>query len=150
MIVSHSAEYALRAMAWIASRPATDATRARDLSDIAGIPPHYVSKILRRLVVAGLLESQKGHGGGFVLARPPAEIRFADVLEALDAMPDRSVCHFGWGRCNATEPCPLHESWMSLCSAFQTWSTEHTLADVHEVPEEILRARAPAARAAGD
>lgn len=149
MLLPQTAEYALRAMAWIASRPGGEAVRARDLSEIAGIPPHYVSKVMRRLVVAGLLDSQKGHGGGFVLARPPAEIRFVEVLEAMDAVPDRTVCHFGWGRCNAAEPCPLHSAWIGLCTSFHAWSTQHTLADVHDVPEEVLRVRSPASTVEG-
>ena len=70
---------------------------ARDLSEQTGIPAHYLSKILRRLVLAGLLASQKGQGGGFVLARPPAEIRFLDILAAVDVLPPAGRCAFGWG-----------------------------------------------------
>ena len=61
--------------------------RASDLSAGTGIPVHYLSKILRRLVLAGVLTSQKGQGGGFSLSRAPEEIPFADILAAVDVYP---------------------------------------------------------------
>ena len=66
--ISQTAEYALRAMSHLA-RPDAAAMRAIDLARATQVPVHYLSKVLRRLVDAGLLHSQKGHGGGFVLAR---------------------------------------------------------------------------------
>ncbi len=80
MLVSQTAEYALRVMAWLAISSPDRAVRAADLSKSTDIPVHYLWKILRRLVVAGVLTSQKGKGGGFRLARPPDEIRFTDIL----------------------------------------------------------------------
>jgi Rrf2 family protein len=130
--LSQTAEYALRAAAWLAIHSPLDPVRARDLSEGSGIPPHYLSKILRRLVLAGLLESQKGRGGGFVLARPPSAIRFQDVLAAVDAYPAPDRCAFGWGTCNPGDPCPLHESWSRLGGAFRDWATSTSLADVAE------------------
>ncbi|MBW2295571.1 MAG: Rrf2 family transcriptional regulator, partial [Deltaproteobacteria bacterium] len=68
MVLSQTAEYALRAMAWLATAPTREPVRAKDLSVATGIPSHYLSKVMRRLVLAGLLISQKGQGGGFLLA----------------------------------------------------------------------------------
>ena len=130
--LSQTAEYALRAAAWLAINSPGGSVPARDLSEGSGIPPHYLSKILRRLVLAGLLESQKGHGGGFVLARPPSEIRFQDVLAAVDAYPAPDRCAFGWGACNPDDPCPLHESWSRLSGSFRDWAASTSLADVAE------------------
>jgi len=130
--LSQTAEYALRAAAWMAIHSPTEPVRARDLSDGSGIPPHYLSKILRRLVLAGLLDSQKGHGGGFILARPPSEIRFQDVLAAVDAYPAPDRCAFGWGACNPGDPCPLHESWSQLSGSFRDWAASTSLANVAE------------------
>jgi Rrf2 family iron-sulfur cluster assembly transcriptional regulator len=130
MLVSQTSEYALRAMAWLASVPPDVPVRARDLSEGADIPPHYLSKILRRLVIAGLLVSQKGQGGGFVLARPPSEIRFLDILSAVDAYPTQGRCAFGWGACDANNPCMLHDSWNELNETLHRWAAEHTLADL--------------------
>ena len=127
--LSQTAEYALRAMAAL-SRPDAGAMRAIDLSRATSVPSHYLSKVLRRLVEAQLLVSQKGHGGGFVLARPAAEIHFADVLDAVDQAPASGRCAFGWGSCDARNPCPLHPAWSRLNEALISWASGPTLADV--------------------
>lgn len=145
MILSQTAEYALRAMAWIATRENGEAVRAKDLSEAADIPPHYVSKILRRLVLADLLISQKGHGGGFTLSRAPGEIRYIDILQAVDAAPLPNQCAFGWGECDLEHPCPLHRSWSRISDAFQRWAEQRTLADVTPA-DDAMRLRRNAAR----
>ena len=128
--LSQTAVYALRAMAWLAATSPAAPVRARDLSEGSGIPAHYLSKILRRLVLARVLESQKGHGGGFTLARPPAEIFFMDVLAAVDAYPVPNRCAFGWGECDTDHPCPLHEVFDRLGADYRKWASTTTFADV--------------------
>ena len=81
MFISKTAEYAIRAMAAVATLPEGKKARASDLGRATGIPSPYLSKILRRLVLAELLDSQKGQGGGFSLARPPEQI---DQLSEVD------------------------------------------------------------------
>lgn len=130
MFLPQTAEYALRAMAKLANTPKGEAVRAKDLSKQTGIPSHYLSKILRRLVVAGLLSSRKGHGGGFKLARPLQYIRFLDILLAVGYRTDPDRCSFGWGNCSATHPCPLHNAWSRLNNDFLEWAANTTLKDV--------------------
>lgn len=130
MYLSRSAEYALRTMACLARRARDQNVRAKDLAPIARVPLPFLSKILRRLAAAGLLTSQKGHGGGFALAREPAEIRFVDVLQAVDFEPAADHCLFGWETCDADNPCPLHPNWADLKNAIEDWARTRTLADV--------------------
>ena len=61
MFISQTAEYAIRAMASIATLPAAEKVRATDLGRFTGIPAPYLSKILRRLVLAGFVNSVR-HG----------------------------------------------------------------------------------------
>lgn len=145
--LSATAEYALRAMAYLANLPPGASARAADLEAAIGIPAPYLAKVLRKLVVAGLLVSQKGHHGGFALARPPATIRFADVLEAVGHRPDPARCAFGWGSCDPDMPCPLHDAWSRLTDSFRDWATTTTLADVR--PEEPRARSLPVATARG-
>jgi len=128
--LSQTAEYALRATACLASAPPDAPVRARDLSEGTQIPTHYLSKILRRLVLAGVLESQKGQGGGFSLARPPGQITFRAVLTAVDAYPASEGCAFGWGTCDAVNPCPLHGAWSRMSREFQGWASTTTFAEI--------------------
>jgi len=131
MLFNQTAEYALRAMAHLALLPAGQSVRARDLSTATNIPADYVSKVLRRMVREGLLHSQKGHGGGFRLARPPAEITFADILAAMDETLDPERCAFGLGKCG-TDPCALHGAFSRLKRLVIEWARSTTLADVGE------------------
>jgi Rrf2 family transcriptional regulator, iron-sulfur cluster assembly transcription factor len=139
MIVSMTAEYALRAMAQIAALGVDGAIRAKDLSELAHVPTPYLSKILRRLVAAGLLDSEKGHGGGFRLARPAHKISFADIFEALDESLDENRCAFGWGECDQKRPCLLHPAFSKLKAQLGEWSHSATLAMAAENPEVLGR-----------
>ncbi len=115
MFISQTAEYAIRAI---------------DLGRATGIPAPYLSKILRRLVLAELLVSQKGQGGGFSLACPAAEIPFIDILNAVDVFPSDGRCAFGWGSCDQLSPCPLHGAWSRLNHQLRDWANDTNLAEV--------------------
>lgn len=130
--LSQTAEYALRAMANLAFRAEGSAVTARELAGATGIPQAYLSKIMKKMVEGGLVHSEKGHGGGFVLARKPGAIRFLDVLEASGFSPRANHCVFGWEDCDPQAPCPFHESWARLNEAMETWALDNTLAGLNE------------------
>lgn len=128
--LSQTAEYALRIMAQLSIEDAGDPVRAKDLAETTEVPPHYLSKLLRKLVVAGLLKSEKGHHGGFRLAKKAGAIKLMDVLRAVDAPSAATHCAFGWTKCSNDEPCPLHPVWMQLTESFEAWANRRTLADL--------------------
>ena len=107
---------------------------AKALAKVTGIPQHYLSKIMKKLVEAGLVGSQKGHGGGFALAKPKKEIHYLDILIAFGYEPRPNRCVFGWGECNTEAPCPLHDSWVDLNEALIGWAMKNTLIDVRGGP----------------
>lgn len=129
MNLPQTAEYALRALAVIASREDGAVVSADAIARETSVPLSYLQKVLRRLVAAGLLEARKGPGGGFLLAMHPRRIRLVDILEATDTtLPD--ACAFGWGKCDAKHPCPLHGTWSELKESIQKWASRTTLDDV--------------------
>lgn len=130
MHLNQTLEYGLRAAVQLAMSPEGEFVNAADLSEATAIPRHYVSKVARRLVEQGLVQAQKGHGGGFRLAYPPEETRFLDIFAALGYDPNVQRCVFGWPRCGSAKPCPLHESWSEMKEVFVDWARETTLADV--------------------
>jgi len=129
MYLSRPAEYALRAMTYIARSKPEGRIRARDLAKATDVPPAFLAKIMRALTTSGLLDAQKGHNGGFMLSRPASEIRFIDVLRAVDFEPSANHCLFGLGNCNADNPCPLHFEWAVLKEQIEDWARSHSLAD---------------------
>ena len=131
---SRTTEYALRAMAIIALQPQDRPMPAKALSKAAGIPQHYLSKIMKKLVEEGLVKSKKGHGGGFILGKPKKEIHYFDILVASGYEPHPNRCVFGWGECDTKAPCPLHDSWVDLNEALKEWAMKNTLIDVRGGP----------------
>lgn len=127
MIVNQTAEYALRAMAGLAR--ADGPVNSETLSEATSVPFHYLSKVMRQLVVAGLVDARRGRGGGFRLARAPSDISFREIIDAVNGWPDPDHCAYGHAQCNAVNPCPLHPTWTRLNDAMNLWAATTTLAD---------------------
>lgn len=131
MILSQTSEYAIRAVSYIALRGNAPII-AKELAKQTAIPVHYLSKVLRKLVTAGILGGSKGHNGGFVLARTPNKIKIVDVLNAVEDHLPSKHCIFGWRMCNSKDPCILHHRWTSVNDSFQNWARDTTLAHIQE------------------
>ncbi len=106
-MISQTVEYALRAMVHLASLPSQQAVNSETIAASTQVPQGYLSKVLRDLVLAELVTSQRGPSGGFMLARPPGDISMLDVVNAVDAIPRIK-------RCPLNNPahlrlCPLHQ-----------------------------------------
>ncbi|HHO52060.1 MAG TPA: Rrf2 family transcriptional regulator [Deltaproteobacteria bacterium] len=129
MLLNQTAEYALRAMAVVA-RAIDEPVSTVIIAENAAIPAPYLSKLLRRLVLGGLLVAKRGKGGGFRLARPPSEISFASILRAVNALPPTSRCAFGWSECDHDSPCALHETYEAARRGFLDWAERTHLDEV--------------------
>jgi Rrf2 family transcriptional regulator, cysteine metabolism repressor len=90
MMFSTKAEYGVRVMVALAERAAAHSTAGgpvMPLAEIAehdGLPLAYLEHLVARLRKAGLVDSRRGSRGGYMLARDPAEITMAEVVEALE------------------------------------------------------------------
>ncbi len=127
MILKQTAEYALRAMIVLAQQEPGRCISAAELSARTNIPASYLSKIMRRLVLASLVRSRRGHGGGFRLARAAADVSFLEVMQAVDYGAEPNRCAFGVGACNPEQPCPLHDQYTELTASFESWARRTTL-----------------------
>ncbi|MEZ4537577.1 MAG: Rrf2 family transcriptional regulator [Cyanobacteriota/Melainabacteria group bacterium] len=82
-MISQTAEYALRAMVFLAMNQ----DNAQVTERIAGgtkVPASYLSKVLQSLSRAGLVKSQRGLGGGFSLAKAPESTTILEIINAVD------------------------------------------------------------------
>lgn len=105
-VFSQTVEYALRTVVWLATQKGAPRT-TQEIAEAARIPAGYLSKVLQRLVHAGLLNSQRGLKGGFTLARPSSEISTLDVVNAVDPIRRIGTCPLGL-ESHAAGLCPLH------------------------------------------
>jgi len=109
-IVSQTAEYALRAvvcMSQVAQKEPDLLLTAPYIAEQTQVPPGYLLKVLQTLCRAGLVQSQRGIGGGFRLACDPQTTTIYDVVQAVDEMPRIEVCPLG--NPEHTSLCPLHQ-----------------------------------------
>jgi len=103
---SQTAEYALRAAVWLATQHDQPKT-TRQIARATRVPAGYLSKVLRSLVRAGLVTSQRGLGGGFILAAAPRKITVYEVISAVDAFQRIRECPLGL-KSHSVRLCPLH------------------------------------------
>ncbi len=81
--LSSKSEHAIKALVRLAL-PHEGPVQSREIAEFAGIPPKFAEQVMRDLRQAGLVESQRGKGGGYLLARDPAAVSFADVIDVID------------------------------------------------------------------
>lgn len=132
MFLARSVEYALRVMAYVALHSDDQRLSSKSIGTEIHVPQAYLSKILRRMVAGGLLESNKGHGGGFVLSRAPSKIKLIDVFAAMEQDVSPKRCVFGLSVCSSANPCVLHHRWDQLNSQFQDWARNTSLEDIRQ------------------
>jgi len=114
MIYSATTEYAIRALAHMATLEPGERILARDLAAATGVPRQFLGKILHRLARLGLLDSAKGRGGGFRFLRPPSEILLADLVQSMEGEDIMQLCVLGLAECNDQQPCPMHDQWVDF------------------------------------
>lgn len=129
-LVSRTAQHAIRAvlaMAEQSDRP----HGAADLARRVGAPPNYLSKLLKSLADAGVLESRKGSGGGFRLAKPLSEVSLFDIVDTFDRLGKSDGCFLGGGLvCNSENPCEIHRRWQPIRDNFLNMLKSSRLAEV--------------------
>ena len=129
-MLSKTAVYALRAIASLAELDAGEFAGAGDLADRLGAPRNYLGKLLRTLADAGIVESQKGKGGGFRLAMPPERVAVYDVVEPIDHVSRWRGCFLGRSRCSEKSPCAVHLRWAGVRDQYLRFLCETTVADL--------------------
>ncbi len=129
-MLSQTCEYALRAATHIARHGDEGPVLAKNIASEMNVPLRYLHKVLRDLVRSGVLGSSRGIGGGFRLRKPPSEVRVADVLAPFEELSGRTGCPFGNPLCGVASPCPAHERWSRVVTAYTDFLETTTLRDL--------------------
>jgi Rrf2 family protein len=106
-VISQTAEYALRAVVWLASQTDRPVYSTSAIAAATRVPPGYLSKVLQALSRSGLVTSQPGRKGGITLSRRPEELTVLDVINAVDPLPQIRSCPLGIAD-HGANLCPLH------------------------------------------
>jgi Rrf2 family protein len=127
-MISQTAEYALRAIVYLAMNPG-GAFTTQQISLQTKVPAAYLSKVLQSLVRAGLVQSQRGLGGGFVLSKLPEEINILEVLDAVDPIQRIRTCPLGL-KAHGTNLCALHKKLDDATAVIEKTFADTTIAEI--------------------
>jgi Rrf2 family protein len=89
-----------------------------------------VSKLLKRLLQAGLLTSMRGAGGGYSLAHAPHAVSVADVVSAIEGPVALTECALGRGNCSLERNCATRANWQVISRAVRVALEAVSLADM--------------------
>lgn len=130
MRLTRDAEYALRALSYLASVPLGEVRSAGQVAEACGLPAPFLSTTLRKLARSGLLPSCRGRHRGYGLARPGRPIPAREILEAAEGTDAFRRCVFWDTRCSDERPCLLHGAWAQVRGALVAQLERLTLENV--------------------
>jgi Rrf2 family protein len=125
---SQTVEYALRAVIHLAHEAPAGRTTAQ-IADATRVPKDYLSKILQGLAKKGIVETQRGVGGGISLAKSPEEMTILDVVNAVEPIERYATCPLKLPN-HGTNLCPLHKRMDNAMATVEEAFRNTTLAEV--------------------
>ena len=131
-MISQTAEYALRAVVFLASQGG-EARTVQQIAEATRVPAGYLAKVMQGLSRADLVHSQRGLHGGFSLTRPADELTVLDVVQAVDPVKRIRSCPLGIkGHVNL---CPLHRRLDQAIALVEDALRDSTVAELLAEPE---------------
>jgi Rrf2 family protein len=115
MQITRQADYAVRAVLYLAQLGPDQRAATSQIAHEQKIPPSFLAKIVSQLSVAGLLQTSRGARGGVSLARSPEQISLLEVVEAIDGpiLLNECVSESG-GTCTFNDDCPVRPVWCDV------------------------------------
>jgi Rrf2 family nitric oxide-sensitive transcriptional repressor len=131
-MLSTTAEYALRAVVWLAAQEEAACT-TEQISQATEVPGPYLSKVLQTLGRSGIVRSQRGLGGGFTLAVSPEELTVLQVINAVDPLQRIKSCPLKL-KAHGGTLCPLHARLDAAVAMIENAFGKCSIADLFNVP----------------
>lgn len=135
-MISQTVEYALRAVVQLASS-APDSCTTEQIASVTKVPSAYLSKVLQALRRAGIVKSQRGVGGGVVLAKDPAKLTILEVVNAVDPIQRIRTCPLEI-KAHGIRLCPLHKRLDQAMASVEEAFRGSTLAEILAEPSESI------------
>ena len=129
-MLSKSGVHAVRALIVLAELPEGQYRGASSIAEQNDAPANYLGKLLQQLARRGLVESQKGLGGGFRLSHKPGQISLYNIIEAIEDVSRWYDCILGKPDCSDDNPCSVHLRWGPVRDAYLKLLKETNLGDL--------------------
>ena len=107
--LTRRSDYGLIALRHLANQQVGSACSAKEIAAAYGLPVEMLAKILQKLTKKGLLVSQYGTNGGYVLARDPSLISAFEVIYAIEGPVFITSCSTEHGACDQSSKCVVRE-----------------------------------------
>ena len=133
--ISKLTDYATVIMTHIAREPLT-VHAATDIAQLTGLGLPTVSKVLKLLVKASLLESKRGTKGGYVLQGKVTEINIAQIITAIEGPISMTECAIEVGNCEQEASCEIKGNWSLINRKVYSALEEVKLVELLEAPNE--------------
>ncbi len=127
-MISTTAEYALRAVVFLAERDGGRWT-TRTIAEATQIPPGYLAKVMQTLSQAGVVSGQRGVNGGFALDRPPEKISIYEIIRVIDPLKRIKDCPLKLPE-HAEQLCPLHSRLDQAVAQIEASFRDSSVADL--------------------
>ena len=132
MKLSMRSDYGARAVIDLARHYNRGPVQSADIAARQAIPEAYLEQLLTTLRKSGLIRSTRGPHGGHELARPPAEIRFAEVIAALEGPLVPLDCLNDADACVVSPTCGMREIWQEVMASTRRILEATTIEDLVE------------------
>ncbi|HET9702260.1 MAG TPA: Fe-S cluster assembly transcriptional regulator IscR [Burkholderiales bacterium] len=129
MRLTTKGRFAVTAMIDLAMRHGGGPVTLAGISDRQKISLSYLEQLFGKLRRHGLVESVRGPGGGYNLARPMDQLTIADIIVAVDEPLDATRCG-GLANCQDEQRCMTHDLWVSLNEKIYEYLSSVTLKDM--------------------
>jgi Rrf2 family transcriptional regulator, iron-sulfur cluster assembly transcription factor len=113
-MITKTGLHATLALTLLASLKPGEYAGAAQIAKTVGAPANYLGKMLKTLAAQGVLESQKGFGGGFRLAVPASKITLLDILGPIEKVERWGGCFLKRSKCSGNSPCAVHGRWSKI------------------------------------
>jgi Rrf2 family nitric oxide-sensitive transcriptional repressor len=142
MQLTRFTDYSLRVLIYLGSHPASLATVA-SIAEEYDISRHHLTRVVHQLGLRGYIETVRGKGGGFRLARTPERIRIGDVVRDMESGFELAECFRpGEITCRLMPGCALKPVLAEAGRAFLSTLDRYTLADLLPAEQKPLLRRA--------
>ena len=138
MVITRATEYAVRTVIFLAQQPKNDIVLKKDICRTQEVTPAFLTKILQPLIKAGIVSSQRGVGGGFLLSKDPNEITMLDILQAEEGKLKLNHCLVDTDFCHRDGYCSAHEVWYETQHEMAQVLKRHSIADLVRREKEKL------------
>jgi Rrf2 family protein len=138
VVITRATEYAVRTVVFLAQQPKNQIVLKKDICKTQEVTPAFLTKILQPLIKAGIVSSQRGVGGGFLLAKPAKEVTLLDIFEAEEGPLKLNHCLVDPDVCVRDSYCSAHEAWQEAQDSMLATLRRHNIETLVKRQQENL------------